>query len=461
MTTVLPLLALAIAVIGFILGLPPERQERPPIARGIATFIVLVAGIYAARRFSEAGLNLPLTVGLAVGALATLLAAYLPARRNAESAYFALGVTAVACLVALYPSQIRSSAVALIVGLGFGALTLADERASLTAIAGSMVAAATVLGSYGGSTPSYLHAGLAVGLGVSLLGVLRQGFLKLGPNYGVWISIGVRLLGLGVAYSIGTVYLGLHDAWISMALVIAAGVAVWAALPNEETTEPGRAAVASILWIGLGTLAFGLARGYGMSLALLIGAGIHLVLGERRALTTCGPLLGLVLYRMFREAHVDASRALDLGQHYALIGFTIGAALPLFPERWWAAKPASEWLQGVGGVLWTVLWAGTPFMAALLLGPKGVVGLVAGVGFSTLFSITGTAPSLLPLAGAAAVGGLASLTYGWVSDLTNLTRDEKLHWVLVALGPLVLVGLGLALIGFRKGSKELATVAAV
>ena len=181
-----------------------------------------------------------------------------------------------------------------------------------------------------------------------------------------------------------------------------------------------------------------------------------MVLGEKRGLITCGPLFGLVLYRLFREAHVDASRALDLGQHYALMGFAIGAVLPALPERWWATKPSNAILQGVGGLLWTAVWAGAPFLAALLLGPKGVVGFVAGVGFCTLFSVTGPAPSLLPLAAAAAAGGLASLTYGWISDLTDLTRDEKLHYVFVALVPLVVVGLVLSLIGFKKDPKPVA-----
>ena len=134
-----------------------------------------------------------------------------------------------------------------------------------------------------------------------------------------------------------------------------------------------------------------------------------MVLGEKRGLITCGPLFGLVLYRLFREAHVDASRALDLGQHYALMGFAIGAVLPALPERWWATKPSNAILQGVGGLLWTAVWAGAPFLAALLLGPKGVVGFVAGVGFCTLFSVTGPAPSLLPLAAAAAAPPAAKL----------------------------------------------------
>jgi hypothetical protein len=443
-------MALVLAVLGFVLGQPPEERERPPIARLIATIIIVVGGVYAAHRFAETGLWLPISMGLVLGALAVLAAAYLPHRNNAEGGYLALGVVPVAGLLALGPNDIRWSAVAVIVGCGFAAMSVADERASITAIGASMVAAATVLGRYGGDTPSYMHAGVAIGLGVSLLGVLRQGLLKLGPNLTLWTALGVRLLAVGLAYQIGVVYLGLHDAWISMALAVAAGVAVWAAVPTDEVTEPGRSA-----------LAFSLARGYGMSLALLLGAGIHLVLGERRALTTCGPLLGLVMYRLFREAHVDASRALDLGQHYALIGFAIGAALPLFPERWWATKPASGLLQGIGGILWAALWAGTPFLAALLLGPKGVVGLVVGVGFSSLFSATGIAPSLLPMAAAAAAGGLASLTYGWLADLTDLSRDEKLHWVLIGVIPLVMVGFALSILGFRRQKPALVPAAAI
>lgn len=453
MTILLPLVALVLAVLAFLLGEPSEAQERPPLTRGIVAVLVSLAAMYAAHRFSEPAQKFAAAEGVAFGAAVVVLAAYLPPRKGAEALFLALGTLATASLLAFQPHDIRIPGIAEIVGFGFAALALADEKASMTAIGGAVVAAATVMGRYGGEQPSYMHAGVAIGIGAALLGVLSQGLAKIDSNQKLWIPVAVRLLGLGMAYAIGKVYLGLHDAWVCMALALAAGTAVWAAVPSDDTLEPGRSALACIIWIGLGTLAFGLARGFGMSLALALAAGIHLVLGEKKALTTCGPLLGLVLYRVFREAHLDASRALDLGQHYALIGFAIGAALPLFPERWWSTKPANDLIQGLGGLLWTAIWAGAPFLAALLLGPKGVVGFVVGAGFSSLFTATAPKPTLLPLAGAAAVGGLSSLAYDWIGDLSDLTRDEKLHWVLIGIIPFFVVGLILALLGFRKDGK--------
>ena len=456
MTTFLPLVALLLAVIGFVLGRPPEAFERPALSRYIAPFLILIFGVLASNKLADAGVRLSVSVGLALGVVMVTVATALPRRKDAESAFMSLGVAGVGLLLWQWPDQIKWAGLAYVAGLGFAAIAAGEEVASLTAVGGSVVALATILGRYSSDTPAYTHTGVAIGLGVCLLGVVRQAAIRFLPNSGVWIAIGVRLLGLGLAYLIGSRYLGLHDAWVSMALAVAAGVAVWAATPSDEVTEPGRAVVATVIWIGLGTLTFGLARGYGMALALALAAGLHLVLGERRALASCGPLLGLVIYRVFREAHLDAWKALDLGQHYALIGLAIGAALPLLPERWWATKPANPWLQSAGGVLWTVLWVGAPFLAALLLGPKGVVGFVVGVGFSSLFSATGAAPTLLPLAAAAAAGGVATLTYGWLQALTDLTRDEKLHWVLIAVIPLVLVGLILTLIGFKKPASDVA-----
>jgi hypothetical protein len=457
MTTLLPLLALVFAVIGFLLGRPPELSERLPFSRGIATLLVALLGAYAANRFGDAGTKLSNSVGLLVGSILVLLSAYAPKRREAETAYMGLGVTGVALMVCLWPDQIRTSGLALMAGFGFAALTLGDEAASLTAVGGSLIAAATVLGRYGSDEPSYTHAGIAIGLGVCLLGILWQASQRLKAPGKPWTAIVIRILAVGLAFVVGSRYLGLHDAWVSMALGVAAGVAVWAITPAEDVVDPGRSVVATVIWIGLGTLAFGLARGYGMALALALAGGIHLILGEKRSLTTCGPLLGLVLYRIFREAHLDASRALDLGQHYALIGLAIGAALPLLPERWWATKPDNVALQSLGGFLWTLVWAAAPFLAALLLGPKGVVGFVVGVGFSSLFTVSGLAPSLLPLAAAAAAGSLSSLTFGWLEGLTDLTRDEKLHWVLIAVVPMSLVVLTLAGLGMKREVKAVVT----
>jgi hypothetical protein len=467
MTTLLPLLALVLAVLGFVLGRPPEVPERPPLPRAVAALLALLAGALATYKFvgvatkADAAQSHAIVEALALGVVLAGLAAYLPKRSNAEAAYLALGTAGPAFLLWLSPDLIRLSGLALIAGYGFAALALADEMAILTAVSGSFVTAATVIGRYGSDAPSFMHAPIALGMGLSLLGLMKSGIAKMSAKPSAITNVGVRILALGLAYAIGKRYLGLGEAWISMALALGAGLAVWAAMPNEEIVEAGRGALSAIIWIGLGTLAFGLARAYGMALGLLVAGGVHLILGERRALMSMGPLLGLVLYRLFREAHMDASRALDIGQHYALIGLALGAVTPILPERWWFTKPKSEWLQSIGGFLWCLVWAALPVLTALLLGPKGVVGWVVGVGFSTLFTIVSEGASLLPLAAAAGAGGLAALTFGWLTDLTNLARDEKLHWIFYGVGPLALVAIVLAVLGYKKPEKPLQPVGAL
>jgi hypothetical protein len=393
-----------------------------------------------------------IVAGLFSGVFTVLAGAYLPKKAKPEPGLLALGAVAPSVFLSMPDAGLKTACMAFVVGLGFAALTLGEDVAATTAIGGAIVALATIMGRYGSSASSYTHAGVALACGVSLLGLMATVIERAWPNASKFMPVAVRVLALGLAYALGNRYLGLSSAWLSMALAVAAGVAVYAILPSDEAGEPGRSVLAAVLWVALGTLAFGLARGYGMSLALILAAGLPLVLGEKRALTSTGPLVGLVLYRVFREAHVEASRALDLGQHYALIGLLLGALLPLLPERWWATKPSQPSLQSLGGFLWTLVWMAFPPVVAILLGAKGVVGFVAGLGMCAVFSGTLAESTQLPLAVAAGAGGLAILTYGWLDTLSSLSRDDKVQWVLKGAVPLAVAVSLIALIGYRKPS---------
>jgi hypothetical protein len=239
---------------------------------------------------------------------------------------------------------------------------------------------------------------------------------------------------------------------------MAIGVAVnW--LMDDNETDALRPLISAILWIGLATLGFGMRKGYGMSLGLLGGASTLLLLGNVRALLTMGPLAGLVMYRVFREVHVEATRALDIGQHYALIGLALGALMPLMPVEWLRTRMA---LTGPrvpsAGVLWMVLLAATPIAAALVLGPKGVVGFVAGLGFASLLEAIRSGPSLQSLSLGLGLASATTFIFQFLGENTTLTRDEKMSMLMplaIGIGVAVLVLLAISPKASLKEAKAL------
>jgi len=235
-------------------------------------------------------------------------------------------------------------------------------------------------------------------------------------------------------------------------------------LIDDDKPDAVRPLLAAILWIGLGTLAFGLERGYGMALGLMGGVTTLLILGNVRALLSLGPLAGLVMYRAFREVHVDATRALDIGQHYALIGMALGALTPMMPVEWLRARISLTGLRmPLASMLWIILLGFIPAIVGLILGPKGVVGFVAGLGFASLLaSVQGRS---LADEGETAAGqsmmhslglgiGLAAATtlaFQFLGDNTMLSRDEKVSLLVPLTICIIVLSLLLALVSPKIG----------
>jgi hypothetical protein len=82
---------------------------------------------------------------------------------------------------------------------------------------------------------------------------------------------------------------------------------------------------------------------------------------------------------------------------------------------------------------------------AVVLGAKGIVGFVAGLGFAAFIDGLRGGSSILPIALTGGLGALVAVSYSWFTKLLDLTREEKqiaFYWIAgVALGLGALVAL--------------------
>jgi hypothetical protein len=160
-------------------------------------------------------------------------------------------------------------------------------------------------------------------------------------------------------------------------------------------------------------------------------------------LLSAGPLVGLAFYRVLRESHPDAVRALDIGQHYAVIGLAFGAVTALLPGEWLTRRTSDSMSSSIGRVLWSLVLCLIPVAMAVVLGAKGMVGFVAGLGFAAFVDGLRGYSSILPILIASGLSAIVAVSYGWMANLLDMTREGKqiaFYWmagVALVLGVLI------------------------
>ncbi|KXK13602.1 MAG: hypothetical protein UZ18_ATM001001928 [Armatimonadetes bacterium OLB18] len=223
-----------------------------------------------------------------------------------------------------------------------------------------------VLGRIGfGGNPS--HSGAIVGVSTSYAALMVWALpgRKLGERLPDWI----RGLAFVAFFAGGFVLLGMKYLLVEQFAVVGLGgvalalASLWV-VPRSESESSLGYWLSTILWVAGATLAFGILRGYGVALGLAVGACVLLVFRHPRALSTLAPVAGIVVYRVFRENHLAASRALDIGQHYSLIGILAGAMLIVLALEWYKEKGRSGFASGAGAFLWVGLLAGAVIVSA-------------------------------------------------------------------------------------------------
>jgi len=439
MNSVLPFVAIAIALAALALSSPPDPKPAKVSPLPILLALLAVAGGYYWRTNYEN--LLPAALAFAVGVVGAMVASYAEGIRSANGAA-AAGFAACLSGFALWvdKSYMGEVQMGVVGGLALGAWGSARSKAfSLplaTALFGAVFAAGDFMGAKALSTEPSSHWGTMAGLAVGIAGLVAllparaekrtDGSLPFLPG---WLAV-VLLLAFG--YVVGARYLESTAVWMIFdGSVIAAAVLHWVIRPDGKD-DTLAFLVATVIWIGIATLAFSYEKGFGMTVAAIGAVATLLLLGNSRALLSVGPLLGLVFYRVLRETFPDATRALDIGQHYAVIGLAFGIVLALLPVDWLAKRRGTGFASTMGRLVWALILSVAPAALAVVLGAKGMVGLVAGLGFAALVDGLRNGSSLVTLVLATALAAMTTISYGWLDNLLDMTRESKqvaFYWI--------------------------------
>jgi hypothetical protein len=433
MTFLLPLVAFALAVAApFVLQ--SERGKLDLWRIGALLVLLLAVGEMVLRSAPEIDRTSAL-IGLALGALSCVGGRW--------SGGLGFGVAAAAALHLLPATSLPVAGMALAAGTALGALTAGGESSAIAAV---LVVAADNLGMRHSQIPAGAFVGSQVGVALTVASLF--------PHFKHESAKILRVPGVAAVALLAYAFLPHGTEFQSLGLCLALGsisaVVIHVLMPSDES-EPSRVGLAAVIGIGLATVAFSLEKGVGMAVALLTASGILLALGNHRAVLALGPAVGLVIYRVLREAGTGATRALDISQHYTLLALVFGLTLPLLPVDWLKTRAK---VHAIGSVAWGLVMIATPPLVVIALGMRGGIGLIIGLGVAGLVEAL-KAPSnekpLSPLAIGAGMAGATVLTLTWLGEESALSRDEKVRlFGYVAVGIVIVA----SLLGFVGRTKK-------
>jgi len=398
------------------------------------------------------------SMGLLIGAVVAIVAETVD--RGPESvAPLGFAVAATAMVHVLAKDTLLHVQLGLATGLGISAWMLSAGGQGRGASRAALLGIAAIAGDYLGSKAEAFDAagmsGTAFGLVVVIAGLLANSILPKDSQQVLRGSLVAVLLGGGaVAVGKGMGHVG--DAWLIFLVAIATGIVVH--LLVDPNADSFKVLLASLIWLGAATASFGTGKGFGMAIALVGAAAIPLLLGNQRAILTLGPLAALVLYRVFRELYAADTKAIDIAEHYALIGFGAGVVLPLLPVEWGNRGRALAWSGAFAGLLWVALAVSAPFIAAVMLGAKGVIGFMFGLGFASVVAALKGSERIESLPFALSLGAAALACYGWLDPVMELARKEKQTYFLYIAVVIAIVAALIFLLSRNRTSVEPATV---
>ena len=394
-------LVLLFALCGLSYGLGVAYKSSMPglSEASLAAFAAAVVGVVVAASWSPEKIAVPVGLGLLIGAACTLL--------PFETRYLnQLGV---------------------LVGLGWAAI-FSGNRAAGIGICSVVAAAIGTCDYLAAPSGTSTFVGSALGVVIAISCFLAR-FAKTDL---VRALVVLAAMAAGCFALKGGVLEGTDLGYLFLSGALVGGVVHM--LVDDDATS-GRILVSVLLWLGLATVGFSFGHGAGIAAALLGGIGVPLAFGNLKAISTTAPLAGIAMYRIFRERYPASSDAVDIGQHYAMIGLIAGILLPLLPEAWLATRPSDEAKVSGGKLGWCILLFGAPAVATLVLGDNGLVGLATGMAFAAVVSLLRGMTSSVALPVSIGLAAVVPLGYEWFSKLSDLTRDEKLKmfvWIGVA-----------------------------
>jgi len=436
---VFPILAAVLAVAAIFLrdNLPATGKKREAPAGAFLVLAVVVGALVFGAFSGYGGLQdaLPLTLSAAVGALLAAIAygiGLMPGQLSAgRAAPMALAVAAVSAVGLLpYPSV----PLALVFGASVAAWFLSigtqedpNPWGMRAAAFAAPVVAVNMLGKAAELGDNASQAGTALGVAITFAALLS------GPLGGLIKGSNIARLGaMAVLTTLSAWLVGDKLLQVKEVLLLAfggslLGIVVNGLCPEDDDSGTLRLTVGSVIWIAAGSAAFGYAKGFGVAVLLLVATGMLLAAGNRRALLTLGPLAALTFFRVFRETHAEAPRALDLAQHYAMIGLLVGASLPVMAQEWLrAVAKRGGFTTLVAGGLWIAVLILGPVAAAILLGAKGAVGYVFGLGLAALIEAVRGEKSAHAYTLGMGLSAAMTAMFGVLVPHLDLPRDEKL-----------------------------------
>jgi len=460
----LPYAALAVALLAFFMrdGEKPDEKTRKPEAP-VGAFVILallvvtlILGITLSGKIIPDGVSAGYGMGIGVFAAALAYGVGLMGMQLAAGRAFpiALGAGVISALP-LLPGTPAPMAVVFGAAVGAWVLSIGKNEdpnpwGMRTAVAIAAIVAANALGSrIEGEVLS--HTGTMFGIVAALIGVLVS-LIKI-P---IARNLAIVAIFSGAAWLIGDKVLGIPETFVIIPVAAAVALIVSWLLPDEDQPNTLRMTMATVIWITAGTAGFSQRQGYGMSILFLTAVTTLLLVGNRRALLSMGALGAIVFFRVFREMNTEATRALDIGQHYAMIGLVIGACLPILAQEWLrTVAKRGGFLALIAGLAWVIALLGVPLGAAVILGPKGVVGYLFGLGLASLAEGIKGERSAHSLSLALGLSGVMTLVYEGLAPHLEMTRDDKVKALLYIGAGVVVAALLIAVLsGEMKRSKE-------
>lgn len=424
-----------------------DRRELKPSKANPATlisqFLFLAVGAAAILKLAPPEHRAPLICGLFIGTVITM---FLPACEGGSTALvLAIGAFGPAATFIAPEKMIGPIQQGLLIAFGVASLITGSSLVTRAALATSAVVVASALGQSTDGTAVVASAPILLAIAATVALLVARFIPK---ERGQWKPVLVFIVTALAVAAIGFGWLNDKAYAGCLGLGLLAAVVVQFTLPSDDS-QPFRFILGGVVWVALATVAFGIGRSYGIALSALSATAYLLCVGCDRALLTLGPLLSVVLYRWFREIHPDASRSLDIGQHYTIVGLLLGALIPTLPVEWSNGRPIAK--ASAGGVLWAILLLAVPASLVLVISVKGLAGYLVGLGLAPLFRAREDATlHLRSLAIASAAGGATLVGYDWLQPLLEFSRPQKIHaFIFVAVGFLV-VGAMIAGFSFQK-----------
>ncbi len=461
MTTFFPLLAVVLAVFAFVISGPKERRPST-VSLQVSAFAVYVIAALVTFEQRPIGESMAIIEGYGLGLFGAMAASLYSTRAatlvGSMVSAFAFGVAAAGSVHLLRSGHAEMAQLGALVGCGLTAVILDIQEDSLASVAALAVAATVspdLLGLLATKSHAPGYAGTMIGLAAAALGlaaVAVDRFGKVGTKSLIPLVLVALLSAMG--WFLARQWPDLHEAVKLMPIAGAAGIAVHWMMPANGESSNLRLGLAIIIWCSLATFAFGVLKSFGVALALAGASFTLLILANPRALASLASLMVLTLYRVFRSEHPDTYQAIDLGQHYALVGLILGAMAATLPLEWLRNHPERAGRKAsLGMVIWALYLLGAPAIVGVMLSERGMIGFLVGLGMAPLIAGWQDRRSLGVLSLSAGLGGLTLLVFSWLSDFLDVARDEKVRFFGYSVVGIVIGGIVLSMLGAIKAQE--------